>query len=124
MPPADNSHTQRIRQRRAQALASFRFLSPRAREEGTGGTATDESVRSARAVGQLAYTVQYTGGVVGGLSKSTELPCACALVASGGGGLGGGGGGGLGGSGGGLGGGGGGLGGGGGGLGGGGGGLP
>ena len=75
MPPADNSHTQRIRQRRAQALASFRFLSPRAREEGTGGTATDESVRSARAVGQLAYTVQSAGG-----AKSTVLPCECASV--------------------------------------------
>jgi hypothetical protein len=93
MSSADNSHTQRIRHRRAQALAAFRFLSPRAREEGTGGTATDESVRSARAVGQLAYTVQYTGGVVGGLSKSTELPCACSVVTSGSGGLGGGGGG-------------------------------
>jgi hypothetical protein len=83
MPSADNSQTQRIRQRRAQALATFRFLSPRAREEGTGGTATDESVRSARAIGELAYTVQYSGGVVDGLSKNTQLPCTCTVVASG-----------------------------------------
>jgi len=74
MPLADNSQTQRIRHRRARALASFRLLSPRAREEGTSGTVTEASVRSARALGQLAYTVQTPGG-----AKSTELPCLCAV---------------------------------------------
>jgi hypothetical protein len=77
MPPADNSQTQRIRHRRDRALASFRLLSATSREEGPGGVGTEESVRSARAVGQLAYTIQLPG-VVAGSSKSTTLPCLCA----------------------------------------------
>lgn len=93
MPPADNSQTERIRYRRARALASFRLLSPRAREEGVGGIGMEDSVRSARVLGQRAYTLQYSGGVVNGSAKSTTLPCLCADVVTGGGGNGGGGGG-------------------------------
>ena len=76
MPTADNSQTQRARFLRTRALASFRFTSPKQREEGPSSTGTDDSVRIARSLGQRAYNVQLPG-VVAGSSKSTTLPCLC-----------------------------------------------
>ena len=78
MPIADNSQGQRIRQHRSRALAAYRYSSPTKREGGPNSVGTEDSVRSARALGQLAYTAQLPG-VVAGLSKSTELPCCPSL---------------------------------------------
>ena len=75
MPSADNSNTEKIRNRRSRTLAAFRRLnSGSTREEGPAGRGTEDSVRSARALGQLAYTVQLPG-VVNGSNQSTQLPC-------------------------------------------------
>lgn len=78
MPIADNSRTEKLRHLRSRTLANFRRQSSRAREEGPGGVGTEDEVRSSRAQGQLAYTVQLVG-VVNGSSTSKELPC-CPVV--------------------------------------------
>jgi len=78
MPVADNSRTEKLRHLRSRTLAIFRREASRAREEGPGGLGTEESVRSSRAQGQNAYTVQLAG-VVNGSARITQLPC-CPLT--------------------------------------------
>ena len=82
MPVANNSHTEKLKVLRERTLAGFRFASPKAREEGPGGVGTEESVRSSRAQGQLAYTVQLAG-VVNGSATSTSVPCYCSDIPEG-----------------------------------------
>ena len=77
MPVADNSRTEKLRLLRSRTLAGFRSISATVREEGPSGRGTEDEVRSARALGQSGYTVQYPGVVNG--SSTFTAPC-CYLV--------------------------------------------
>ena len=79
---SDNSHTERIRRMRERTLASWRraalvsaattgFYAP---EQGAPPSGVDDSTRSARALGQKAYTIQLPG-VLNGSSTRTIVPC-------------------------------------------------
>ena len=75
---ADMSQTERIRFIRNRTLAIWKRSATISRpEQGPGGTGTDESTRSARALGQRTYSRQHPGASYGGLPTVTEIPPCC-----------------------------------------------
>lgn len=72
---ADMSQTERIRFLRNRTLAIWKRNAGNRIEQGPRPSGVDESIRSARALGQKAYIRQLPGGCSAGPSTVEILPC-------------------------------------------------